>query len=110
MLILIISWSVFWLNPKYLIGRLTVGVVCLLSLIAYNFVVDKDIPKLGYLTIMDYIILVSYLVSGISTVQSIFINVTENNIGKARKIDNYFKVFIPLSYIVSISLVVIIGL
>ena len=61
MLILIISWSVFWLNPKYLEGRLTVGVVCLLSLIAYNFVVDKDIPKLGYLTIMDYIILVSCL-------------------------------------------------
>ena len=110
MLILIISWSVFWLNPKYLEGRLTVGVVCLLSLIAYNFVVDKDIPKLGYLTIMDYIILVSYFFSGISTVQSIFINVTENNIGKARKIDNYFKVFIPFSYIVSISLVVIIGL
>ena len=25
MLILIISWSVFWLNPKYLEGRLTVG-------------------------------------------------------------------------------------
>ena len=84
--------------------------MCLLSLIAYNFVIDSDMPKLEYLTIMDYIILVSYFFSGISTVQSIFINVTENNFGKARKIDNYFKVFIPFSYIVSISLVVIIGL
>lgn len=110
LLILMISWSVFWLNPKYLEGRLTVGVVCLLSLIAYNFVVDKDIPKLGYLTIMDYIILVSYFFSSISTLQSIFINATGNNLVKARKIDNYFKIFIPLSYVVSIFIVVTIGL
>ena len=83
--------------------------VCLLSLIAYNFVVDKDIPKLGYLTIMDYIILVSYFFQEYP-VQSIFINVTENNLSRAKKIDNYFKILIPFSYIVSISLVVIIGL
>ena len=31
-----------------------------MSLIAYNFVIDSQLPKLEYLTIMDFIILVSY--------------------------------------------------
>ena len=46
---------------KELEARLTITIVCLLSLIAYNFVIDADLPKLEYLTIMDYIILVSYI-------------------------------------------------
>ena len=59
-LILIISWSVFWIRPNLIEPRLTVSIVCLLSLIAYNFVVDDDLPKLSYLTVMDLMILLSY--------------------------------------------------
>ena len=40
-------------------SRLTITIVCLLSLIAYNFVIDSN-AKLE-ITIMDYIILISYV-------------------------------------------------
>lgn len=43
--LLLISWSVFWIDPKDLESRVTVSIVCLLSLIAYNFVIDNDLPK-----------------------------------------------------------------
>ena len=49
-LILMVCWSVIWITPKEIESRLTVTIVCLLSLIAYNFVIDKEIPKLEYLT------------------------------------------------------------
>ena len=61
LIILIISWSVFWIRPQELESRITISIVCMLSLIAYNFVIDSDMPKLEYLTIMDYIILISFL-------------------------------------------------
>ena len=61
LLILLICWSVFWIHPRELESKLTITIVCLLSLIAYNFVIEEDIPKLSYLTIMDYIILLSYV-------------------------------------------------
>ena len=32
--------------PRELESKLTITIVCLLSLIAYNFVIDKDLPKL----------------------------------------------------------------
>jgi hypothetical protein len=60
-LILMVCWSVMWITPKELEARLTVTIVCLLSLIAYNFVIDSEIPKLEYLTIMDWIIFTSYI-------------------------------------------------
>ena len=33
--------------PRELESRLTITIVCLLSLIAYNFVIDSELPKLG---------------------------------------------------------------
>ena len=59
MFILVISWSVFWVRGSQLEAKVNVTIVCLLSLIAYNFVIDSDMPKLEYLTVMDTIILIS---------------------------------------------------
>ena len=70
-LILIVCWSSVWINPKELESRLTITIVCLLSLIAYNFVIDKDLPKLEYFTILDYLILVSYFYAAIPTFISV---------------------------------------
>ena len=36
-LILLICWSSVWLDPKEVEAKLTISIVCLLSLIAYNF-------------------------------------------------------------------------
>ena len=55
-LILMICWSAIWISPKEIESRLTVTIVCLLSLIADNFVIYSELPKLEYLTIMDWII------------------------------------------------------
>lgn len=73
-LILIVCWSAVWIKPKDLESKLTITIVCLLSLIAYNFVIDKDLPKLEYLTVMDYMILISYIYATIPTFLSIITN------------------------------------
>lgn len=102
-LILIICWSVFWLNLNQMESRLTVSIVCLLTLIAYNFVIDQDIPKLSYLTAMDQIILISYIFAAIPTILSILFSNIKNN--KSLDIDFYQKnirIFGPLLYFVTI--------
>ena len=40
-------------------AKVNVTIVCLLSLIAYNFIIDEDLPKLAYLTFLDVFILLS---------------------------------------------------
>jgi hypothetical protein len=72
LLILMVCWSSLWVAPREIESRLTITIVCLLSLIAYNFVIDKELPKLEYLTILDWIILTSYVYATIPNFLSIY--------------------------------------
>ena len=85
LLILSVCWSAVWINPREIESRLTITIVCLLSLIAYNFVIDSDMPKLEYLTIMDHIILISYVYATIPNFLSI---IAFQSIGKRKKLTN----------------------
>ena len=71
-IILIVCWSSIWIAPKELESKLTIAIVCLLSLIAYNFVTDNDIPKLDYLTTIDWIILSSYFYAALPNILGIY--------------------------------------
>ena len=70
--ILAISWSVFWVRGSQLEAKVNVTIVCLLSLIAYNFIIDEDLPKLAYLTFLDCFILVSYFYTGTATILCVY--------------------------------------
>jgi hypothetical protein len=109
-LILAICWSAVWINPKEIESRLTVTIVCLLSLIAYNFVIDSELPKLEYLTIMDYIILISYIYAAIPNFLSIysFQNYKTNRL-KVEKFEYYEKRYGLLSYIILIFIIIIVN-
>ena len=61
-----------WIPPNQVESRLTTSIVGLLSLIAYNFVFNDDLPKLSYLTSLDRYILLSYLFCAIPTFLTIY--------------------------------------
>jgi len=111
LLILMVCWSSLWVTPKEIESRLTITIVCLLSLIAYNFVIDKEIPKLEYLTVLDWIILVSYIYATIPNFLSIYSHklFTTNKKKQCLKIENMGKRFGPTSYLFIIFLIVAIN-
>ena len=106
-LILIVCWSSIWIRPKEIESKLTITIVFLLSLIAYNFVIDSDLPKLEYLTIMDYIILISYVYAAIPNFLGIYtFNIFSKNKKHFLKIDEYSKKFGLLSYLVVVFIII----
>ena len=106
-LILLICWGSVWITPKEIESRLTITIVCLLSLIAYNFVIDKEMPKLEYLTIMDWIILISYIYATIPNFLSIAsFHLIKTNLPLSNKVENYSKKYGILSYILIIFAIV----
>ena len=107
-LILMVCWSAVWINPREIESRLTVTIVCLLSLIAYNFVIDSDMPKLEYLTIMDYLILVSYVYATIPNFLSIYsFYLIKKDKARAAKYESFEKKYGLPSYILIILLIII---
>jgi len=109
-LILLVCWSAIWITPKEIESRLTITIVCLLSLIAYNFVIDAELPKLEYLTIMDWIIFVSYIFAAIPN----FLCIIDHKLYSTNKklclrIDNTTKVFGPILYLILILMIILIN-
>ena len=97
--ILAISWSVFWVRGSQLEAKVNVTIVCLLSLIAYNFIIDEDLPKLPYLTFMDCFILVSYFYTGIATILCVYSFLRKLRSGRDLSVvDRYAQFIGPISY------------
>ncbi len=97
--ILAISWSVFWVRGSQLEAKVNVTIVCLLSLIAYNFIIDEDLPKLPYLTFMDCFILLSYFYTGVATILCVYSFVRKLKSGRNLSVvDRYAQYVGPISY------------
>lgn len=56
-IILCMAWFVFWLAPDALNPRISVSVTSMLTLIAHRFVISGQLPRLPYLTRMDFFLL-----------------------------------------------------
>lgn len=68
-LIVMMSWAVFWIEPDDANTQMAVAVTAMLTLIAYRFAIDSDVPELPYLTRMDAFVLMSSLLVFISLIE-----------------------------------------
>ena len=109
-LILSICWASVWINPRELESRLTITIVCLLSLIAYNFVIDSELPKLEYLTVLDWIILISYIYATIPNILSVYsFRISTTNKLMCEKVEGLAREFGLVSYIGLIVLIIMLN-
>ena len=110
-IILMVCWSSTYLIPRELESKLTITIVCLLSLIAYNFIIDKEIPKLEYLTIIDWIILLSYFYAAMPNLLSIYtFNLYKiKKIKQLNKVTFYSQRYGPLSYLLLVLFIIMIN-
>ena len=104
-LILFLAWSVFWIGPKELESRITTSIVCFLALVAYNFVIDNEIPKLGYLTFMDWVIMISYIFCALPTLISIFLYQLNTKKYDVLELNNYIRFIGLILYFALLSAV-----
>ncbi len=100
-ILLVISFSSYLIPRKQIESKLTLSIVCLLALIAYNFVIDESLPKLSYLTTIDYIILISYIFASIPSFYSVitFLIYLKNKNEGVAYFDVYFFIFNFIFYI-----------
>ena len=97
-LILSVAWFVLWIPTEKYEARLNTSIIALLALIAYNFVFQDDIPKLEYLTDLDWFILYSYIFCCIPVFLSIafskFISKNQKKVTRINKIIKMWGIFL----------------
>jgi Neurotransmitter-gated ion-channel ligand binding domain/Neurotransmitter-gated ion-channel transmembrane region len=55
-LILGMSWIVFWLDPKDAGPRISISVTTMLTIVAYRLLISNFLPRLSFLTRMDFFV------------------------------------------------------
>ncbi|MBO9450424.1 hypothetical protein J7426_09170 [Tropicibacter sp. R16_0] len=100
MLVLIAcSWALFFLDEYR--KRIEIAGANLLVFVAFNWVISDDLPKLGYLTFLDFILQWMFVVTGAIIIFSVLLRrlKTSGREEVARKLDNYaIKWIYPLGY------------
>ncbi|CUK07874.1 Ligand-gated ion channel [Ruegeria denitrificans] len=100
MLVLIsVGWALFFLDEYR--RRIEIAGGNLLVFVAFNWAISADLPKLGYLTFLDFILQCMFLMTGALIVFNVALRklkVSGHEDG-ARKLDNYaIKWIYPLGY------------
>lgn len=107
-LIVMMSWSVFWIDPSMGASQISVAVTSMLTLIAYRFAIGADVPKLPYLTLLDAFILISSVLVFLSLIE-VMITATlavTNRLETARALDRHCRWIFPLLFVVASSALV----
>ncbi len=77
-LIVAMSWIVFWVHPKESGTQIGVATTSMLTLIAYRFMVGGEIPAVPYLTRLDQFILTSTLLVFAGLMQAVITSIMAN--------------------------------
>src|SRR5712671_7928824 len=100
-LIVIMSWAVFWIDPIKASSQVSIAVTSMLTLIAYRFAIDSQLPPLPYMTRLDVFILASTLLVFFSLIEVVATLILDNTQKKKRavRIDRYCRVIFPVIFV-----------
>ena len=103
-LIVIMSWSVFWIDPKQTGTQIGVATTAILTLIAYRFMVGNELPRFSYLTRLDCFTLASTILVFASLIEVIITSrlAMNDKLSQARAIDNWARWIFPAIFILSV--------
>jgi len=55
-IVVLMSWTVFWIDPAKIEAQLAVSATAMLTIIAYQFTLSNMLPRISYFTQLDYFI------------------------------------------------------
>ena len=101
LLIVIMSWAAFWLEPEMGASQVSIAVTSMLTLIAYRSAIGAETPRLPYLTDLDAFILVSSVLVLLTLIEVIVTSslVSRKQNALARRIDWHSRYVFPVGYI-----------
>lgn len=100
-LIVVMSWMVFWIDLGMISSRISVSITAMLTMIAYRFAIAGNIPRLPFLTHLDYFVGASTLLVFLSLLAGVYTARLANTdrLNKARKVDFHARWIAPLIYL-----------
>lgn len=104
LLIVVVSFSVFWIDREDLASKLQIGVTCLLAVIALQFTEASDLPDVSYLTIADRAYAASCVAIALAVLHSVYMHrLAKNAQGeRALLVERWSRIAFPIVLILAL--------
>jgi hypothetical protein len=99
-LIVMLSWSVFWMERSSLGDRLAVSFIGILTAVAYQIVVSEILPQISYVTLMHGFLNLSFFMMCVTVVINLVVGALDRQ-GRSEvgdRVDRRCRWMFPLTY------------
>jgi hypothetical protein len=98
-LLVLVSWAIFFMRDY--LKRVEVAMSNLLLFIAWNFSIGGDLPRLGYVTLMDTLLVGTFFITTLVVIYNVFLLYLKTNqkTKRAEKIDEVMTKIYPFTYL-----------
>ncbi|WP_269542214.1 hypothetical protein [Cerasicoccus fimbriatus] len=72
-ILIILMWSIFWIDSNNLTDRLNIAFIGILTIVAYQFLIDGSLPRIPYFTFTDAIVFLSFIIMAGVVFQSLLL-------------------------------------
>jgi len=99
-LIVMLSWSVFWMERSSLGDRISVSFIGILTAVAYQMVVGEILPQISYMTLMHGFLNLSFVIMCATVVINLVVGALDQQ-GKSEagdRVDRHCRWIFPLTY------------
>ncbi len=107
-LMVMLSWSVFWMERSSLGDRISVSFIGILTAVAYQMVVSDHLPQISYFTLIHGILNLSFVLMCSTVVINLVVGALDKlgRIATGDSIDRRCRLLFPLTYFGLILLMV----
>lgn len=109
LLVVILSWSVFWMDHSSVGDRMSVSFVGLLTAVAYQIVLGDILPHISYLTPVNVFVNFSFIIMCASIVVNLIVGEfnRSNRSAEADKLDRRCRKIFPVVYFSVVLFIII---
>lgn len=99
--IIFLSTSIYWMDAESLGNRMDISFIGLLTIVAYQAMVESGLPKIDYFTLINGFVYISYLIMATFIISNILIDQLnrKNKVVLADKIDIHARWILPVAYV-----------
>jgi hypothetical protein len=98
--IVLLSFSVFWIGPSALVDRISISFIGILTAVAYQLLMSETLPRIAYVTWINAFLSVSFLMMVGTVVVDLVVGTLDRRGGSALalRIDHLCRWIFPIAY------------